>query len=70
VLSAASTSARRPSVLIADCQISLGMGQANVRRWINDLMPLVTDDADPLGTEDLASMRTTARRELVRGASR
>jgi len=48
----------------------LGTGQAKVRRWINDLMPLVTDDADPLGTEDLASMRTTARRELVRGASR
>jgi hypothetical protein len=34
-----------------------GWGQANVRRWINDLMPLVTDDADPLGTEDLATHR-------------
>jgi len=33
------------------------MGQANVRRWINDLMPLVTDDADPLGTGDLATHR-------------
>jgi len=48
----------------------LGTGQAKVRRWISDLMPLVTDDADLVGTEDLASMRTTARRELVRGASR
>jgi len=31
------------------------MGQAHVKRWIDDLMPLVTDDADPLGTADLAS---------------
>ena len=31
------------------------MGQANVRRWIDDLMPLLPDDADPLGTEDLAT---------------
>jgi threonine dehydrogenase-like Zn-dependent dehydrogenase len=33
------------------------MGQANVRAWIDDLMPLVTDDADPLGTGDLVTHR-------------
>lgn len=36
-------------------QVQLRMGQANVRRWIDDLMPLVTDDADPLGVGDLAT---------------
>jgi threonine dehydrogenase-like Zn-dependent dehydrogenase len=40
-----------------DKQLQLRMGQANVRRWVDDLMPLVTDDADPLGTEDLVSHR-------------
>ena len=33
------------------------MGQANVHRWVDELMPLVTDDSDPLGTEDLATHR-------------
>jgi threonine dehydrogenase-like Zn-dependent dehydrogenase len=31
------------------------MGQANVKRWIEDILPLVTQDSDPLGTEDLAT---------------
>ena len=35
-----------------DMQIQIRMGQANVRRWVDDIMPLV-DDEDPLGTEDL-----------------
>jgi threonine dehydrogenase-like Zn-dependent dehydrogenase len=35
-----------------DMQIQLRMGQANVKRWIDDLMPLLGDE-DPLGTEDL-----------------
>jgi threonine dehydrogenase-like Zn-dependent dehydrogenase len=38
-----------------DKQVQVRMGQANVRRWIDDLLPLVTDDADPLGTESFAS---------------
>jgi threonine dehydrogenase-like Zn-dependent dehydrogenase len=38
-----------------DKQIQIRMGQANVKAWIDDLMPLVTDDADPLGVEDLAT---------------
>jgi len=35
-----------------DLQIQLRVGQANVRRWVDDIMPLLGDD-DPLGTEDL-----------------
>jgi threonine dehydrogenase-like Zn-dependent dehydrogenase len=35
-----------------DMQVQLRMGQANVRRWVDDIMPLLTDE-DPLGTEDL-----------------
>jgi threonine dehydrogenase-like Zn-dependent dehydrogenase len=34
-----------------DMQIQVRMGQANVRRWVDDIMPLLTDE-DPLGTED------------------
>jgi threonine dehydrogenase-like Zn-dependent dehydrogenase len=35
-----------------DMQVQVRMGQANVRRWVDDMMPLLNDD-DPLGTEDL-----------------
>jgi threonine dehydrogenase-like Zn-dependent dehydrogenase len=35
-----------------DMQVQLRMGQANVRRWVDDIMPLLNED-DPLGTEDL-----------------
>ncbi len=35
-----------------DMQIQIRMGQANVRRWVDDIMPLLTDE-DPLGTGDL-----------------
>jgi threonine dehydrogenase-like Zn-dependent dehydrogenase len=38
-----------------DKQINLRMGQANVKRWIDDLMPLVAGDDDPLGVEDFAT---------------
>ena len=37
-----------------DKQLTVRMGQANVRRWVDDLLPLVTDD-DPLGVHDLAT---------------
>ena len=35
-----------------DMQIQVRMGQANVRRWVDEIMPLLTDE-DPLGTSDL-----------------
>jgi threonine dehydrogenase-like Zn-dependent dehydrogenase len=44
-----------PMMDLFDKQIQLRMGQANVKRWIDDLMPLVLDEADPLGVEDLAT---------------
>ncbi|MFN3216297.1 MAG: zinc-dependent alcohol dehydrogenase [Acidimicrobiales bacterium] len=44
-----------PMMTMFDKGISLRMGQAHVKRWIDDAMPLVLDDADPLGTEDLAT---------------
>ena len=40
-----------------DKQVQLRMGQANVRRWVNDILPLVEDDNDPLGVRDLATHR-------------
>jgi threonine dehydrogenase-like Zn-dependent dehydrogenase len=46
-----------PMMDLFDKQIQLRMGQANVRRWIDKLMPLVTDEGDPLGVEDFASHR-------------
>jgi threonine dehydrogenase-like Zn-dependent dehydrogenase len=44
-----------PMMDLFDKQIQLRMGQANVKRWIDELMPLVQDEGDPLGVEDLAS---------------
>jgi threonine dehydrogenase-like Zn-dependent dehydrogenase len=35
-----------------DMQIQVRMGQANVRKWVDDILPLL-GDGDPLGTEDL-----------------
>jgi threonine dehydrogenase-like Zn-dependent dehydrogenase len=32
------------------------MGQANVHRWVPDILPLLTD-ADPLGVDDFATHR-------------
>jgi threonine dehydrogenase-like Zn-dependent dehydrogenase len=46
-----------PMMELFDKQIQVRMGQANVKSWINAILPLVTDDADPLGTEDLATHR-------------
>ena len=46
-----------PMMQLFDKQIQLRMGQANVWRWVEEIMPLVTDDGDPLGTEDLVTHR-------------
>jgi threonine dehydrogenase-like Zn-dependent dehydrogenase len=40
-----------------DRQISLRMGQANVHRWVDDLLPLVERSDDPLGLEGFATHR-------------
>ncbi|MEU5864745.1 MULTISPECIES: zinc-dependent alcohol dehydrogenase [unclassified Nonomuraea] len=46
-----------PMLRMFDKGVTLRMGQAHVRRWINRLMPLVTDDSDPLGVMDLTTHR-------------
>jgi len=38
---------------IFDKGIAIRVGQAHVKRWIDDLMPLLTGSDDPLGVEDL-----------------
>jgi threonine dehydrogenase-like Zn-dependent dehydrogenase len=43
-----------PMMQMFDKQISLTMGQANVRRWVDRLMPLLTD-GDPLGVDSFAT---------------
>ncbi|WP_206508362.1 glutathione-dependent formaldehyde dehydrogenase [Rhodococcus sp. BGS-1C] len=43
-----------PLMTLFDKQIQLRMGQANVLRWVDDIMPLLTDE-DPLGVDDFAT---------------
>jgi threonine dehydrogenase-like Zn-dependent dehydrogenase len=43
-----------PMLTIFDKQIQLRMGQANVKRWTGDIMPLLTDE-DPLGVDSFHS---------------
>jgi threonine dehydrogenase-like Zn-dependent dehydrogenase len=38
-----------------DMQVTLRMGQANVRRWTDEILPLLLQDDDPLGVEELAT---------------
>jgi len=48
-----------PLMNMFDKQIQLRMGQCNVQRWIDDLLPLVEDPTDPLGVEDLVTHRVS-----------
>jgi threonine dehydrogenase-like Zn-dependent dehydrogenase len=43
-----------PMLTLFDKQIQLRMGQANVKKWVDDIMPLLTDD-DPLGVDAFAT---------------
>jgi threonine dehydrogenase-like Zn-dependent dehydrogenase len=43
-----------PMLTLFDKQIQLRMGQANVRRWVADIMPLLLD-GDPLGVDGFAT---------------
>jgi len=43
-----------PMLTLFDKQVQLRMGQANVKRWVPEIVPLLTD-ADPLGVDDFAS---------------
>jgi threonine dehydrogenase-like Zn-dependent dehydrogenase len=50
-----------PMLQMFDKQLTLRMGQANVKRWIDDLLPLVSDSVDPLRVNDLATHRIPLR---------
>ena len=43
-----------PLITMFDKQIQFRMGQANVKKWVDDIMPLLTDD-DPLGVDTFAT---------------
>ncbi|MGW6061864.1 zinc-dependent alcohol dehydrogenase [Streptomyces sp. NPDC055189] len=43
-----------PLLTMFDKQIQMRMGQANVHRWVSDILPLLTD-ADPLGVDAFAT---------------
>jgi len=45
-----------PLLTMFDKQLQLRMGQANVKRWVPDILPLLLDD-DPLGVDDFATHR-------------
>ncbi|MDQ4085786.1 MAG: glutathione-dependent formaldehyde dehydrogenase [Actinomycetota bacterium] len=45
-----------PMLTLFDKQIQLRMGQANVRRWVDDILPLLGDE-DPLGVDGFATHR-------------
>src|SRR5690606_19943370 len=42
-----------PMKTMFDKQLTMRMGQCNVKRWIDDLLPLVENPADPLGVMDM-----------------
>ena len=44
-----------PLLQMFDKQINLRMGQANVKRWIDDILPLLSGDEDPLGVDSFAT---------------
>lgn len=44
-----------PMMELFDKGLTLRMGQAHVKRWVDDIMPLLTGADDPLGTEDLVT---------------
>ncbi|GGM16738.1 zinc-dependent alcohol dehydrogenase [Nakamurella endophytica] len=46
-----------PMMDLFDKQVQVRMGQCNVKKWIDDILPLVEDPADPLGTLDLTTHR-------------
>lgn len=46
-----------PMLDMFDKQLQLRMGQCNVRKWTDQLLPYLTDDSDPLGATDLATHR-------------
>jgi threonine dehydrogenase-like Zn-dependent dehydrogenase len=50
-----------PMMQMFDKQITLRMGQANVRAWTDQILPLLAGDDDPLGVMDLVTHRLPRR---------
>ena len=46
-----------PMMQLFDKGVQVRMGQAHVKRWIDDIMPFLEKDEDPLGVDDLATHR-------------
>jgi threonine dehydrogenase-like Zn-dependent dehydrogenase len=46
-----------PMLQMFDRHVNLRIGQANVKRWIDDTMPLLPGDGDPLGVDSFATHR-------------
>ncbi|MGA8994002.1 MAG: zinc-dependent alcohol dehydrogenase [Nocardioidaceae bacterium] len=44
-----------PVMEMFDRGITMRLGQCHVKRWVDDILPLVLDDADPLGTLDMTT---------------
>jgi threonine dehydrogenase-like Zn-dependent dehydrogenase len=44
-----------PMMTLFDKQVQLRMGQANVKRWVDDILPLLTGEGDPLGVDTFAT---------------
>ncbi len=44
-----------PMMNLFDKGVTIRMGQAHVKRWVDEIMPALTGDDDPLGTEDLTT---------------
>ncbi|WP_173922564.1 zinc-dependent alcohol dehydrogenase [Agromyces sp. Marseille-P2726] len=53
----AGTADPMPLMTMFDKQIAMRMGQCNVHRWRDELLPLAEAPDDPLGLEDLATHR-------------
>ncbi|CAN5643621.1 zinc-dependent alcohol dehydrogenase [soil metagenome] len=43
-----------PMLTLFDKQVQVRMGQANVKRWVDDILPLLSD-GDPLGAENFST---------------
>ncbi len=44
-----------PMMDLFDKGVTLRMGQAHVKRWVDDILPLLTGDDDPLGVDTFAT---------------
>jgi threonine dehydrogenase-like Zn-dependent dehydrogenase len=42
-----------------DKQLTMRMGQCNVKRWTDAVLPIVEDPADPLGVMDIVTHRVS-----------